>query len=120
MNVKEVKFKEDFYEKMSDAGYSLTSLAKEIGVSRFGLEKMIDRGTFKTPYMLKIAKLLNVDLNFFGNKADGASKLSVSKEPSEEYVTKIAYLERLVATKDEVIRAKDEIIATLKEKTDKK
>lgn len=69
--------------------------------------------------MIKMVKFLNVDLSFFGmNNTKGAGDNTIS-ETAVALESKVEYLERVIATKDEVIRANDEIIATLREKLQK-
>lgn len=105
--------------RLEELGKSKTDLAKYTGVSWNGLAKMIKRGTFKSDYMLKIQKFLEVDINFFGLNSKQDSENITAHNPSTESadeVIKVKYLERIIQVQDEVIKSKDELIETLKSK----
>lgn len=110
-------------ERLDSVGKTQTELARELGMSYYGLSKMLKRGTFKTDYVTRMAKFLNVDINFFGlNSKEGSDNNTVQSGDggiTEDYETKVEYLKQVIATKDEVIKAKDELIDTLKEKLKK-
>lgn len=108
-------FSNKIRKRLSEVGKSQRELAAYLGVSDYGLSKMISRGTFKSDNMLRIAKFLEVDINFFGLNYKEKSE-NVGLNEAKESSTDVEYLKQVIATKDEVIRAKDEIIATLREK----
>jgi len=108
-------------EKLNTKGATLKELSDAIGVSEAGLRKMLDRGTFKSDYMIKIAKFLDVDMTFFGSMSkQDTDNVKISKMGREDAVKELEALREVIATKDEVIRAKDELIATLREKLNTK
>jgi transcriptional regulator with XRE-family HTH domain len=113
------KISERVNNRLKEMGKSRKELSEFLGVSDYGLAKMLTRETFKSETMDRMVKFLNVDFSFFGvNKAEGISSVSANKQVElvSDLKTKIEYLERVIATKDEVIRSKDELIATLREK----
>lgn len=105
--------------RLSEKHETLKSMAANVGVSEYGLQKMIDRGTFKSDTMIRIAKFLDVDMTFFGDlKKQDTDNVKQVKD-REDFAKEIDALRQVIATKDEVIRAKDELIATLREKLHK-
>lgn len=93
-------------------------LVKYVGVSAYGLTKMLRRGTFKTTYMTKIAQFLNVTMSFFGSEYNSGSKNTDAGKPLPEAPTstEVEHLKEMLKLKDELLKAKEELIATLKEK----
>lgn len=103
--------------RLEDLGKTKTDLAKELGVSWNGLAKMLNRGTFKSDYMMRISKFLEVDINFFGlnTKQDSDNNLFSADSISDDS-TKVAMLKEIIKTKDQVIESQKELITTLKGK----
>lgn len=91
---------------------SKTALAKAIDVSPQGLNKMIARNDCMISDLLKISKILDVDIFYF---FQDEIKISMACEPSVTY-GKQAEMELL----KELLKEKDEIIQLQKEKLKQK
>lgn len=98
-------------------GKSQKELAEFIGVSEYGLIKMMQRGTLKSEYMSRMMKFLNVDLNFFGFESKkGSDNMKSSPKVEPESTKNVDDLERIIESQKQTIESQRELIATLKEK----
>lgn len=103
--------------RLKELGKTQSDLAEHLDVSWNGLAKMLNRGTFKSDYMMRISKFLEVDINFFGLNSKQDSDNNLMHPPNEtEDSTKVAMLKEIIRTKDDVIESQKELIATLKSK----
>lgn len=109
--------KEKVAQRLREKGLKQSDLAEYLDVSDYGLSNMLKRGTFKSDYMIKIAKFLEVDMNFFGtNYKEGSENVGArAQDNPDDLQTKVEMLKELIATKDEVIKAKEELILELRE-----
>lgn len=113
------KVAQEIQALLKQKGLKQKDLAEHLGRSETSLSRLLKEETFKPDTMIKISQFLGVDLNFFNRDTNVKS---VAPEPQEVYTKNrddVEYLKAIIATKDEVIRSKDELIATLKEKLKK-
>lgn len=97
-------------------GKKQKDLADYLGKSESALSRMLAGETFKPDIMIKISQFLGVDLNFFNRDTVLKSVKHDQHDLDKNDNDQVEYLKQIIATKDEVIKSKDDLIATLREK----
>lgn len=105
--------------ELKRAGKKQKDLAKFMGMHPAALSRLLSEETFNRESMIKISQFLGLDINFFNTESSLKSNHSSSKESTKNDNSEVDYLKEIIKVKDDLLKAKEELIATLKEKNKK-
>lgn len=120
MPKKQSPLKAAIQSKLKDKGLKQKDLAEKLGVSESNLSHTLNRGSLDRELMIKISKLLSVDMSFFNTNSQSKSPGGTNQVIEKDYEEQLDHLKELLKIKDALIASKDETISALRESLMKK
>lgn len=102
---------------MNEAGITMKKLGDELGITESAVSKMITNSSYSAKQLEAISRILKLEFNFQnGELPKLANGSHDADDPRHDIKFMIEMMQRVISAQADALKAKDDLISTLKEK----
>lgn len=101
---------------MEEAGITMKKLGKELDITESAVSKMLSNSSYSAKQLETISRILKVEFKINESDKKSSNGSMDADDPRHDINFMIEMMQKVISAQADALRAKDDLISTLKEK----